>query len=334
MSSTDLPLDIETHRRNGHTVRGTLVVSQVSDVEIMFTREIDAPRELVFETFLDPRAIPQWWGPARYTTVVHELDARPGGRWRFVSRGADGAEYGFHGEFQAIDRYDHIVQTFEFEGAPGHVSIDTADFRDLGGRTLVIGHSKFDSPEALQGMAQGGMEDGMAEGYDRLATYVAERAANSILIERVFDAPREVVWEAWTKSEHLMKWWAPEGMTTPGANIDLRVGGTWHYCMRDPQGNDFWATGHFLEIVPMAKLVATDSFSNANGDVVPGTAYGFPDDLPLEGLIITTFADAGPGRTKVTLRHSGFPAGEHRDMAGEGWRQMMGKLAAELSTMR
>jgi len=152
----------------------SLTVATPSDLEIVMTREFDAPRELVFEAHTKCEHLTNWWGPRKYTLEVCELDFRPGGKYRFVHRGPEGVdEHGFRGEFREIVPPEKIVWTFEWEGMPGHVSVDTVTFEDLGGRTRLTAHSLFDSKEDRDGMLQSGMEEGAGETYDRLAEYVA-----------------------------------------------------------------------------------------------------------------------------------------------------------------
>lgn len=149
---------------------------------------------------------------------------------------------------------------------------------------------------------------------------------SELVVSRVFDAPRERVWKAWTNPAEFKRWWGPKDFTAPVAEMDLRVGGKYLACMRSPDGKDFWSTGVYREIVPMTKLVITDSFADEKGNVVPSTYYGMPD-VPLETIITVTFEDID-GKTKMTLRHAGFPAGPHREMAGAGWNESFEKLAA------
>ena len=118
-----------------------------------------------------------------------------------------------------------------------------------------------------------------------------------LVIERVFDAPRERVWEAWTDPEQMKKWWGPKDFTAPTVEIDLKEGGKYLNCMRSPDGQEFWSTGVYREIVPMERLVITDSFADEEGNVVPGDHYGMPD-IPLETEVTVTFEDQGDARRR------------------------------------
>lgn len=140
--------------------------------EVVMTRVFNAPRELVFKAHTDRAMVAQWWGQRNTTTIVDKMDVRPGGEWRFVQRDADGNEWGFHGEYLEITPVERLVQTFEFEGMPGHVVEDTAVFEDLGGKTRITTTSLFATPEDRDGMIQSGMESGANESWDRLAELV------------------------------------------------------------------------------------------------------------------------------------------------------------------
>jgi uncharacterized protein YndB with AHSA1/START domain len=150
-----------------------------------------------------------------------------------------------------------------------------------------------------------------------------------LVITRIFDAPRELVWKTWTEPERVKHWWGPEGFTAPFCRIDLRVGGTYLYCMQSPVGREYWSTGVYREIVLPERIVCTDSFSDEKGNVVPASHYGMGADWPRELVVTVTFEEQG-GRTKFTLRHAGFPSGEMRDLAGDGWNTSLDKLAESL----
>ena len=155
----------------------TVTVTTPTDREIRMERVFDAPRDLVFKAYTDPKLIPEWWGPREGTTVVDRMDVRPGGDWRFVTRQADGSETAFRGTYREITPPERIVQTFEWEGMPGHVAVETATFEDLGDRTKVTTTSLFHTAEERDGMLESGMEGGANETYARLDELLARLAA-------------------------------------------------------------------------------------------------------------------------------------------------------------
>ena len=148
-------------------------VTTPRDREIRIERVFDAPRDRVFATFTDPELIPEWWGPHGTTTVVDRMDVRTGGSWRFVISNSDGSETGFRGTYREVTPPERVVQTFEWEGMPGHVSVDTATFEDLGERTKVTTVSLFHTSEERDGMIASGMERGLNETYARLDEVLA-----------------------------------------------------------------------------------------------------------------------------------------------------------------
>jgi uncharacterized protein YndB with AHSA1/START domain len=152
---------------------GTATITTPSDREIRVERVFDAPRDRVFATYTDPELIPEWYGPRGTTTVVDRMDVRTGGDWRFVMRDSDGGETGFRGTYREVAPPERIVQTFEWEGMPGHVAVETATFEDLGERTKVTTVSLFHTPEERDGMLASGMERGMNETYARLDELLA-----------------------------------------------------------------------------------------------------------------------------------------------------------------
>jgi len=149
-----------------------LTVTTPSDREIVMTRVFDAPRELVFEAQSSCEHLSRWWGPRRYEIASCEVDFRPGGAWRIVHRGSDGEEYGFRGEYREIVPPERIVWTFEFEGMPGHIIVETMTFEEHDGKTTYTSSSVLDSIEDRDGMLESGMESGAAESMDRLDEYL------------------------------------------------------------------------------------------------------------------------------------------------------------------
>ena len=155
----------------------TAIVTTPTDREIHIERIFDAPRDRVFATFTDPALIPERWGPHGTTTTVDRMDVEVGGGWRYVIRSEDGSETGFRGTYREVSPPERLVSTFEWEGMPGHVSVDTSVFEDLGdGRTKIVTTSLFHTDEERDGMIGSGMEAGLNETYARLDEVLARRA--------------------------------------------------------------------------------------------------------------------------------------------------------------
>jgi uncharacterized protein YndB with AHSA1/START domain len=156
----------------GQAANGGLTVTPKGDHEIVMTRVFDAPRELVFEAHSKCEHVRRWWG--RGNPLDCEMDFRPGGAYRFVEHPPEGGEYGFRGEYREIVRPERIVYTFEFEGMPGHVSVDTLVFTEEAGKTTLTGTTVFDSTEDRDEMLKQGMAEGAAQSLDALAVLLRE----------------------------------------------------------------------------------------------------------------------------------------------------------------
>lgn len=151
----------------------TTVAADPAMPTIVITREFDAPPHRVFRAYTDPELVVQWLGPRRLVMKIDEYDARTHGAYRFRHVDVDGTEYGFHGAFHEVRQDERIVQTFTWDGQPDGVSLDTALFEDLGGRTRVTTTSLVHSLEARDAMLASGMEDGLSEGYEQLDELLA-----------------------------------------------------------------------------------------------------------------------------------------------------------------
>jgi uncharacterized protein YndB with AHSA1/START domain len=154
-------------------------------------------------------------------------------------------------------------------------------------------------------------------------------AAEPVTLTRVFDAPVDTVWRAWTDPGPFSRWWGPKNFTGGSSAMDVRVGGRLHHVMRAPDGKEYWSTGVYREVVPKERLVFTDAFADADGNPVPASYYGLKGNWPPELLVTLTFQEED-GKTSMTLTHEGFPEGDEAMMAEVGWSQSLDKLAASL----
>ena len=155
----------------------TKVRAEPGKQELFIVREFDAPREIVFKVVMDPKLIPEWWGPRYLTTKVDKMDPRPGGQWRFINRAPDGKDYAFHGIYHEVRSPELVIDTFEFEGIPepGHASMETMRLEELsGGRTRLTTQSVFQSVADRDATLQSGMEEGVKDTYNRLEELIAK----------------------------------------------------------------------------------------------------------------------------------------------------------------
>ena len=149
---------------------------------------------------------------------------------------------------------------------------------------------------------------------------------NAVHITRIFDAPREALWKAWTDPESVKQWWGPTDYTCPEAKIDLRVGGKCLNAMKGPDGKVIWSGGTFTEITKPSRLKYTDSFMDEKGNVVDPTFYDMPADFARELYVTVTFEEHSQGKTKLTLIHKDFASREMVDECTAGWSQSLDKL--------
>ena len=146
----------------------TTIAAAPGKQELFITREFDAPRDLVFKAHTDPKLFVQWLGPHGYEMTLESFEPVSGGKYRYTHKDKDGNEFGFHGAFHEISP-ERLIQTFEFEGFPGHVSLDSMTLEELpGNRTRITVQSVFQSVSDRDGIIQSGMEHGVNEGYERL----------------------------------------------------------------------------------------------------------------------------------------------------------------------
>ena len=146
----------------------------------------------------------------------------------------------------------------------------------------------------------------------------ARSSERELVITRVFDAPRPLVFKAWTEPERLVRWWGPEGFTLPSCEMDLRPGGAFRFLMRSPEGNDHRLQGVYREIAEPERLVFTSAWVDADGK--PGH----------ETLVTVTFAEHG-AKTTLTLHQAVFESVESRDGHEAGWTECLDRLAALLA---
>jgi uncharacterized protein YndB with AHSA1/START domain len=306
------------------------MTSSDADREIVITRVFDAPRELAWQAMTDPRHVVQWWGPNGFSTTIQAMDVRPGGIWTLVMHGPDGTDYPNHSVFTEVVYPERLVYTHggARAGGPEASFIATWTFETVApNKTRVTMRSVFPTAAARDTIER---EYGASEGGRQTLARLAEHlpamgiTARHIVIERIVDAPPDLVFQCWTDKVHLARWWAPHGFTNPVCEVDVRVGGSWRIVMRGPDGTEYPCGGVYQEIVPGERLVFTNIAADAAGQTV------------LDGLTIVTFAGIN-GKTRMTVSTGAIAlvdyAVAYLQGMQTGWTQSLERLDAEITSM-
>ena len=298
--------------------------------EIVITRIVNAPRERVWEAWTDPDQVSKWWGPKGFTTTIHTMDVRPGGEWIHTMHGPDGTDYPNHSVFIEVVKPERFVFSHggHREDGPSARFESTWIFEAIGDKTLITLRNVFPSAEERDRVVrefhaiEGGNQTlAKLDEYVQSVPDPSDPREREVVIERVFDAPRETVFRAWIDPQHLARWFGPKIFTIPVCETDARVGGAWHIVMRSPDGQEFPCGGVYKEIVPPERLVFSNDAVDREGNPI------------IKGLTSVTFADHG-GKTKLTLRTRGTAVVDYavaylKGMEA-GWTQSLEKLAEEL----
>jgi uncharacterized protein YndB with AHSA1/START domain len=152
-----------------------------------------------------------------------------------------------------------------------------------------------------------------------------------LIVTRVFDAPVELVWKAWTDPQHVMRWWGPNGFTAPVARIDFREGGTSLVCMRAPKefgGQDMYNTWTYQKIVPMELIEFILDWADKDGNRVDPAAMGLPPNMPRDVRHVVTFKAVGDKKTEMTVTEYGYTSDQMLEMSKAGLEQCLDKMAA------
>ena len=149
-----------------------------------------------------------------------------------------------------------------------------------------------------------------------------------MVVTKILDAPRDLVWKAWTNPECVMQWWGPKGFTAPVCEIDLRVGGKFLYCMRTPDGQDLWTGGEYHEIVVHEKIVCSMYFSDGEGNKVEPADYGIDHDAIDDAHDVVLFESLGNGKTRLTFIGNESMQSATDSGQVEGMNQSLEKFAA------
>lgn len=233
------------------------MVKENKTAGVILKRLLDAPRELVWEIWTNPRHLKNWWGPQGFSNPVCDWNARPGNKIYVEMKGPDGTVYPMDGEFLEIVKPEKLVFISAALDAAGKRLFEvhnTVLFREKDGKTEIELHAVVSNvrPEAAPYLD--GMNAGWNQSIDRLTDYMST-GNRELVFERILNAPRELVWEVWTNPDHLAKWWGPNGFSLTTQNMNVDPGGIWKFIMHGPDGRDYSNKIRFLEVEKPERLV-------------------------------------------------------------------------------
>ena len=304
-----------------------------TDLELVVSRVIDAPVARVWRAWTDPAEVSKWWGPFGFNTSAAEREFKVGGTWRHTMVGPDGTKYPNLARFEEIVPNQRIVYTNsggDGDGAGVHFR-STVTFEDEGGKTKLTLRAVFDSAQMRDVAA---MKYGAIEGGRQTLTRLAAVTEGTFVLSRMVSAPRERVWRAWTNEHELAAWMGPRGFETIHAKLDFRVGGIYHYGMKNGPLT-MWGKWELLEIEPPARLRVLQSFSDEHGGL---GRHPLAPTWPPQMMSTVELQDYG-NQTLITILWSPFNATDEErqtfldNMAGinQGWSGTFERLDQHLA---
>jgi len=295
-----------------------------NDIELIITRTFDAPRELVWAAWTEPRHLAHWICPDDLVVTFADGDVRPGGTWRSGMCAGNGETFVCGGRYLELDPPRRLVQTHEWENPESSPTKETRieiTLEDDQGKTrMTFRQTGFWAEDARDHHVEG-----WTGAFNNLTAYLAEGGdpdARYVVIERQFNAPRDLVWRAFTEAQHIAQWWGPKGFTTRVEKNEFRPGGRSSVVMTGPDGTEYPVEGLYIEIDAPNYYITTDEFGE-----------GYQGET-LSGIVLTvSFEDSGDG-TRVTLHLKHRTAADkkkHEDMGVmEGWGSSFDCLDAYL----
>lgn len=303
--------------------------ADLAERTLVLTRELAAPRSLVWHTWTDPAHATQWWGPRGFTTTTLEMDVRVGGRWRYVMHGPDGRDWDNRQTYLEVEpeRRLHYRHGRDLDDDPD-AFLATVEFEDAGEAcTRVTMRLVMPSVEACRTARSFGAVELGETSLDCLEEAVAAArplrplgsdapVTSQFTLVREFAFPRQLVWDAYTRMEHLKHWWGPKGFEVlPESTLEFRPGGRFLYGLRGPDGAEMWGRWIFREIRAPEYLSLLSAFSARDGGI---TRHPMAPEWPAEMLSSLTLEELGPSRTRLTLRVVGTRVGDAERAMFEG----------------
>lgn len=304
------------------------MTSKTDTLGLRIIRSFDAPRDLVWKAWTERERLMKWFCPRGFTVLFAEGEVAEGRTWRSGMRAPDGQEHIAGGVYREVRPTGRLVFTHAWEGPDSPETLITVSFEEQGGKTQMT----FEQVGFATTESRDGHRGGWSEAFDNLDERLAEQLGRltvtrvspcEVKLVRVFDAPRRLVWEAVTKPEHVRRWWGLRDHEMVVCEMDLRVGGSWRFVQRTPDGQEHPFTGVYQEIVEGEKTVSTFIYD----------VEGIRDHASLE----TVTLEEREGKTILTnlVRHDSPESLEGHLASGMEWgaAESMNRLEELLKTL-
>ncbi|MFN8286685.1 MAG: SRPBCC domain-containing protein [Chitinophagales bacterium] len=301
--------------------------------EVTITRILNAPRNVVYNAWVNPVELAKWWGPRGFTTGITETAPVAGGKLRIQMVGM-GYNNMVTGNFvEVVPERKLIYTTSAFADANGSDTLkgyNEITFEDYGkGKTkLTIYASIVKATPELQA-AMDGMYEGWSQSIDKLSELVTAAQGEEIFIRRSFNAPRALVFKAFTQKEHLEKWFAPDGCSIRFTKLNVEKGGTYISCMAIPGHDSCWCTGTYVEVTEPEVLIYTSALCDENGNRLNAVEAGKDSEWPQEAVVSIIFTEDN-GVTQLMLHQNAPLALAKQTGAYPSWLSMLDNLETDL----
>jgi len=315
--------------------------AQAKANEIHLVRLYDAPVAMVWDAWTDPAQAAQWWGPRGFTLTTHSKDLSVGGTWRYTMHGPDGTDYPNIATYHEIELHKKLVCDHGATELTPPLFRVTALFSTVGKKTQMEMTMALATAEAAAETRKFIKQAGGESTWDRFAEYLAERIEHKerFVINRSFDAPIAVMYDMWTKPEHMSTWSPPTGFTMSFIRADIRVGGGSFYLMTNGSSENnvtMYGRVAYLDMDKPNRLVYTQQFCDEHENI---SRHPMAPTWPETMLTTVHFTEEAPNRTRVTVTweaHGAVTAEEldvfmkARGGMTMGWTGSFDKLEAQL----
>jgi uncharacterized protein YndB with AHSA1/START domain len=266
--------------------------------ELYIHRVFDAPVKLVWDAWTDPAQAGLWWGPRGFTLTTHSKELRVGGQWIYTMHGPDGTDYPNIATYHEVEPYARLVYDHGATATTPPLFRVTVTFKEVRGKTLMDMTMALATEEAAKETAKFIKKAGGNSTWDRLAEYLHDKdGKDKFVINRSFDAPIDLVFDVWTKPEHLAQWLPPTGAVSVFFKADIKTGGKGFYCMEGPFGK-LYGKSEYVEVTQPNRIVYRQQFCDENQNV---TRHPMAPTWPETMLTTVELTAEDANTTRVTI---------------------------------